>query len=341
MRVAILGGSFDPIHVGHLQIAKTALKKMAIDEVWFMPAMDTPLKDHQSASFYDRCQMIALAIKPFRHMKLCTLEGEREERSYTIDTVMALKKRYPRITFSWLIGDDQAKQFDAWKESARLLEELSFYVFSREERYVPDTRFHQVCMPLIPVSSSMIRKGEALDALPKAVRRYMGAHGLYIEELVRQHMSEHRYLHSVSVANLCVELANCHHLDPRKAYVAGMVHDVCKQDSYESQQIWMKHHLPELLQESPAIWHGYLGAYYAKHTLRIQDKEILNAIFHHVKGRNQNEYERILYIADKLDPSRGYDSSYQIEVSKQDLKKGFELVRQEQTQYLEKEGVIK
>ena len=87
MRIAVLGGSFDPIHKGHIQIAKMALKKMRIDQVWFMPAKDAPLKDHQSVSFYDRCQMVRCAIRPYRHMKLCTLEGERREKSYTIDTV--------------------------------------------------------------------------------------------------------------------------------------------------------------------------------------------------------------------------------------------------------------
>lgn len=341
MRVAILGGSFDPIHKGHLKIARTALKKLAIDEIWFMPAMDTPLKQHQSASFYDRCQMIKLAIKPYRHMRLCTLEGERDTRSYTIDTVMELKKRYPNITFSWLIGDDQAKQFAAWKDHEQLLQEISFYVFSREENYEPDHRFQRVRMPLIPISSSMIRRGENLYQLPKAVHAYMGAHGLYVKDIIRHQMSEKRYLHSLSVADLCRELAECHGLDAEKAYLSGVVHDACKQWPYEKQKIWVSYHMPSALSEAFAIWHGYVGAYYAKHTLLIHDKDICNAIFHHVKGRNLNDYERILYIADKLDPSRGYDSNRQIAISKQSLVQGYLLVQEEQDAYLQKEGIKK
>ena len=76
MRIAILGGSFDPIHLGHLQIAKTALKKLAIDEVWFMPTFSTPLKQGQQASFADRCFMIKRAIYGYRRMKVCTLEQQ-------------------------------------------------------------------------------------------------------------------------------------------------------------------------------------------------------------------------------------------------------------------------
>lgn len=340
MRIAILGGSFDPIHQGHVQIAKMALKKMHIDEVWFMPAKDAPLKEHQSASFYDRCQMVKLAIRPYRHMKLCTLEGERAEISYTIDTVKELKRRYPHHHFSWLIGDDQAKQFSAWKDSEKLLEEIDFYVFSREEHAQIEEVFHRVHMPLIAVSSSEIRQGKKLYQVMPAVRVYIGRRGLYFEEIMSHQMSEKRFLHSLSVAKLCKELAHSHHLDEEKAYLAGLIHDVCKQMPIDQQRIWMTHHMPQCLEEAPAIWHGYLGAYYASHTLHVKDLDILNSIYHHVKGRDRNDYERILFIADKLDPSRGYDSSKEIEISKRSLKKGFAIVKKQQQEYLKKEGSI-
>ncbi|MCH4285078.1 MULTISPECIES: nicotinate (nicotinamide) nucleotide adenylyltransferase [Bacillota] len=340
MRIAVLGGSFDPIHKGHIQIAKMALKKMRIDQVWFMPAKDAPLKDHQSVSFYDRCQMVRCAIRPYRHMKLCTLEGERSEKSYTIDTVKELKRRYPNDEFCWLIGDDQAKQFSAWKDHEQLLKEIDFYVFSREKDMELDERFHRVTMPLIDVSSSQIREGKKLYQLCKSVRIYMAKHGLYFDLITAAHMSEKRYRHSLSVADLCVELARAHGLDEKKAYTAGLIHDVCKQMPVDQQRIWMKYHLPQFLDEASAIWHGYIGAYYAKHTLYVTDKDVIHSIYHHVKGRNINDYERILFIADKLDPSRGYDSSKEIKISKQNLKKGYEVVKQQQQEYLKKEGSI-
>ncbi len=133
MRIAILGGAFDPIHKGHLQIAKVALKKLSIDEVWFMPSAETPLKPSQIACFQDRCAMIQAAIRPYRHMKLCTLEQELGGISYTIETVKYLQKQYPMHTFCWLIGDDQALQFDKWKASEELKKRIPFYVFSREK----------------------------------------------------------------------------------------------------------------------------------------------------------------------------------------------------------------
>ena len=89
MRIAVLGGAFDPIHNGHLQIAKQAVKQLRIDEVWFMPSAATPLKQEQAASFQDRAAMISLAIAPYRHMKLCTLEQELEGVSYTPYALLA------------------------------------------------------------------------------------------------------------------------------------------------------------------------------------------------------------------------------------------------------------
>ena len=193
MRIAVLGGAFDPIHNGHLQIAKQALKQLRVDEVWFMPSAATPLKQTQAASFSDRAAMVALAIRPYRHMKLCTLEHELEGISYTIRTVKELKKRYPKHSFCWLIGDDQARQFDRWKDSEDLKQQLPFYVFSREQHteQLP-AGLQRVVMQLIPVSSSEIRKGHKLYQVPEAVRAYMGLHALYLESMVKEQMNEHR-----------------------------------------------------------------------------------------------------------------------------------------------------
>ncbi len=94
------------------------------------------------------------------------------------------------------------------------------------------------------------------------------------------------------------------------------------------------------MKEAPAIWHGYIGADVCKKKFFIRDRRIPAAIYHHVKGRNRTDYDRILFIADKLDPSRGYDSSKEIEISMKDLKEGFMIVKQQQEAYLKKDGTI-
>lgn len=340
MRIAILGGAFDPIHKGHIQIAKQALKKLAIDEVWFMPSASAPLKDGHCVSFADRAEMVKRGIRPYRHMRLCTLEGELGKVSYTINTVKALQKRYPMHSFCWLIGDDQALQFDLWKNSEELKQLLPFYVFSRQSNVTLPDGLQQVTMPLIAVSSSEIRAGKKLYQLPKAVHRYIADNGLYIESMMQARLPQKRYVHSCSVATLCKELAKAHHLDVQAAYLMGMLHDVCKPLPYEQGKIYMKQLFPACLNEPAPIWHGYIGAAVASKVYGIHDRRILQAIYHHVKGRNHTDYDRILFIADKLDPSRGYDSSKEIAISMRDLKAGFAIVKQQQEAYLKQEGTL-
>lgn len=341
MRVAILGGSFDPVHKGHLQIAKTALKKLAVDEIWFMPTFSSPLKDAQSASFHDRCAMVKRAIHPFRRMRLCTLEGEWGDASYTIRSVKELIRRYPNHTFCWLIGDDQAQHFDKWKDCEKLKKLINFYVFQRRGENIPlPEGLQRVPMELIDISSTTLRSGHALYMLPDSVLDYIGKHGLYLHEMIRDRMSEDRYLHSLSVALLCERLARAHQLDVKRAYQMGLVHDVCKQMPKQKACIWMSYHQPSLLHQAIPIWHGYIGADYIRHHFHMYDKQLCEAIFHHVLGRNKTDYDRILYIADKLDPSRGYDSNHEILVSERNLKQGFALVKQQQLAYLQKQVTI-
>lgn len=343
MKIAVLGGAFDPIHNGHLQMARYAKKRLHVHEVWFMPTKLSPIKEMKYTSFAQRSKMVKLAISPYRYMRLCTLEEKlKEDYSYTIHTVQELKRRYPNHEFCWLIGEDQGTQYSTWKDSELLTTLVPFYVCSRFSTPIPiPVGLQPLQMPLMDVSSSEIRSGQKLYQLPKAVRNYMGKQGLYIECMVRQKMSEKRYKHSVSVANVCKRLAYIHQLDPHIAYIMGITHDICKELPYDHSRIWMKHHMPESLEVPVALWHSYIGASYIKRVLHIYDKRIYEAVYHHVIGRNKTEYDRLLFIADKIDPSRGYDTSKEYEISKKNLKEGFHIVKQQQCRYLKNKGTYK
>ena len=336
MRIALLGGSFDPIHNGHLQIAKQALKQIDIDEVWFMPAFNAPLKDGQSASFKDRCNMVAMMIKPYRKMKLCQIEAQLSGKSYTYHTITLLKKVYPQHEFCFLMGNDQALNFKKWYNHEQLLKEITFYVFSRDEDITLDACFKQVKMPLIHVSSTRIRQGYDTYYLPKCIRRYIGEKRLYLKERIKERLNEKRYQHSLSVAKVCSELALAHHLDVDIAYTMGLCHDYTKYFDLEKSAIFMKYHEPDNMSYSPLVWHGFEGAYEVKRLLGIYDKTIIQAIYHHVLGSGKNAYSKILFIADKIDPLRGYDISKQYALSLKDLNAAFTLVKEEQKAFIKK-----
>lgn len=338
MKVAIIGGTFDPIHQGHVAMARHVLKQKLADCVWFMVASDTPLKQHSISSFETRANMVALAIQPYAHMKVCTMEHERDGQSYTIDTVRVLKQRYPMHEFVWLIGNDQAMQLSAWKDIDELIKEITFYVFPRQhETIICAYPYVAMNTPLMDVSSSEIRIGKKRRCLAKAVRYYINEQGLYLREFAKHELSERRFLHSERVAEVCVSLAKCHGVDVQKAYAAGMLHDVCKEWDKTRLTVWMKQMEAQHMEEAIAIWHGYLGKHALSHQLYYVDKEVCDAIYHHVLGDGKSKLSMILYLSDKIEPGRGYDTSAQLALAKQDLKAAVELILSQQKAYLTKE----
>ena len=127
--IVLFGGSFNPIHSGHLAIARSTLKQLQAHELWFLPTLFTPLKDTEMASFEHRCQMIELMIKPFRKFKISRIEAELKSLSFTYDTVKLLLERYPQHRFTWLIGSDQMMQFKQWHRYKELIGLIAFAVF--------------------------------------------------------------------------------------------------------------------------------------------------------------------------------------------------------------------
>ena len=277
MRIAIIGGSFDPIHYGHIHMGLESIKQLKVDEVWFMPTKITPLKDRELTSVEDRVSMIKLAIEPYANFKLCTLELEREEKSYTIDTLRELKKRY-KHEFYWIIGNDQLEQFDRWKDPEKLVKMAQFVCFDRDHMLTKTSydikRLHMECMP---VSSSEIRMGNKLNYLPSKVLDYIYANRLYVKEFVASRVPEHRYRHSLSVANLCEEFARNNGLDVNVAYYIGLFHDVCKAMPKDRMLCWIKAICPENEKYAPPVWHGFVGAEVVDRNFYIKDWRIKNA----------------------------------------------------------------
>lgn len=338
-RVALLGGSFDPIHWGHLNMAKAALDELKVDEVWFIPSNQTPLKDRVLSPAKDRLAMVRLAMKEDPRFRISTVDLTRNGPSYTVDTLRILKREFPEIDFTWLIGADQANQFSKWKDADELLKLADFAVVDRDGREPEPSEypFRKISMTYTPVSSSEIRGGTKINFLPDPVRQYILDHGLYLVNWVGHQVSEKRLAHSASVARLCRMMAQAHGLDEHKAWLAGLFHDIAKDMPVEEQRKWVAAINPEGLNEHHAIWHGYAGSEIVKRNYGISDPMIQNAIFNHVKGTSYDPYAMIVFAADKLDPLRGYDSKPLIRACILDLYNGFMLVKRENREFLDKE----
>ena len=187
MRIGILGGAFDPIHLGHLAAAEAAYRQANLDEIWFMPSYVPPLKSSQP--FYtaeQRYAMTEAAIADKAYFKMCDLELKRAKTSYTIETVEQLQQLYPADSFYWIIGADRMNDLMDWKDIFFLVSKIGFIGLARPgyplqwDGLSPEVRSKIKLIDMQPqdLSSSMIRaklkKGESVqDFVPDAIIPYL------------------------------------------------------------------------------------------------------------------------------------------------------------------------
>ena len=183
-----------------------------------------------------------------------------------------------------------------------------------------------------------VRSGR-YDLAAKGTVKLIASRGYYYLETLRARCTAHRYVHSIGTAALCVRLALRHGFDPYRAFQAGLLHDITKSMPDAEQRRILENTDPGLLEMSPAVWHSYTGAYVIRHDLCISDPKILSAVFHHTVGDGRGTLDRILYIADKLEPTRHYDTEGFLRTAFRDLAEGAAEGREEAKRYiLYKEG---
>ena len=158
-----------------------------------------------------------------------------------------------------------------------------------------------------------------------------------LKNMIKQNVSEHRYLHSLSVADTCKSLAIKHKVNPDKAYLAGLLHDCCKfPDSDKSGVLeeYLKYYDPNKLNGVYGAYHSWVGKYYLKEKLNFHDKDILNAIYNHTICQSRDKLSIILYIADKREPLRNINDGI-LDVAYVDLYKAYEMLRWDVKKYIE------
>ena len=196
MNIALLFGSFNPVHNGHLAMAHAALESNTCDEVWFVVSPHNPLKDFTTlAPANDRANMVSLALMHEEHMKLCTIEFDMPKPSYTIHTIYKLKEEYPSLHFHILCGTDVVNSLPAWYKYEELIQSVKFLVCSREidNQFASHSlvlefpeQFEFIDFEQHSVSSTIIRKSISdsnhSEGLPTEVLDYINANRLYRSE---------------------------------------------------------------------------------------------------------------------------------------------------------------
>ena len=337
MNRIIFGGGFDPIHLGHINMALVARDTLK-GEVIFVPAKIAVWKE-ESISEEHKLNMIKLAISKYESFSVDTFELEQKEQPRSYQTVEYFKKKYPKDKLFFLIGQDQANAFDQWKNPDEIAKNTQVVYYKRPKFIVNQDnvdKFNMLALegPVVDVASSDVRALKSV-AVPEEVLNYIEENQLYFVSRVRSYIKETRFNHSLSVAHLAYRLAKRLQLDYQKAYIAGVLHDIAKGIDKDESLALMKQLYPEFLDIGAYAYHQFLGETLAKRDFEVVDEEILNAIKFHTTGRaNMCWLEKLIYAADKIEPSRPFDSSHLISAMEEGLESGFLTVLKANYDYL-------
>lgn len=380
MRIGLYGGSFDPIHNGHLSIVRGALRSGAVDLVMVIPTARNPFKRGKVLSaapyrYYMVKETIEAEINDPRVL-VSNAEFFTEGISYTVNTLHYLteknkirdiltnngieeEKASEDHTYFWLCGSDILPMFDKWYKANEIISMVSLLVASRpgdgididDEKIRLNKSFgHEV--PLlkfdidgVEASSSDIKRTGDDKEIPATAREFIKEHALYNFKDVWEAVDDEtankfldfaielypilrrkRLLHTLNTGLLSAHLALIHGADVNKALIAGELHDCAKELPEDEQRRLAQARCGDLFTDFKLL-HSPAGATMAKERFGIEDEEILNAITYHTTGRgDMPTLDRIVYLADKIEPSRTYaDLSEMRKVAEYDLTEAVKL----------------
>ena len=334
-RIGIMGGSFDPIHQGHIRMAQHALESQQLDRVLMLPSGNPPHKPDITPAEH-RWRMVCAACAGIPGLIPCREELDRTGVIYTVNTLSRLQEKYPKAELFYLIGADMLMRLHRWYRLEEVLQMCTFIVFPRTSAYMPQqlnderkkltalgARILLMDMEVLDASSTdarqAIQEGGSTPQLPIAVRQYAQAAGLYGAELripqgpqwlemLFQDLTVKRFAHTLAVADTARRLALLHGLDPLKAEIAGLLHDCAKcLPLEEMQRIARENHLTEdeSILASGALLHSAVGAYLARTKYGCEDEEVIQAILSHTTGKaGMTQLDMAVWLADTIEPTR-------------------------------------
>ena len=324
MKVGIMGGTFDPIHFGHLEMAESAREIFSLDKVIFIPSARPPHKvnNHITPDVH-RLQMTYLATQSNKNFQVSAMEFTRAGLSYTLDTIEELYKEFGADTeLFFIIGSDSMADLPKWHKARELVQKVHFIAAARpgvEVNFDELKKFfgeesmqhiHQIESPKLEISSTDLRdrifNGRSIKYLvPEVVEKYIYQENLYsaptaetqensqalsvdkMRETLQRRLKKERFAHSIGVANTAVKLAKKFGVDENKAYIAGLLHDCARQ--FENNELPAEAEkrgieIGEVEKSMPLLLHSYIGAKLIEEIYGVHDKEISQAIYRHTVG---------------------------------------------------------
>ena len=343
MKIGIYGGAFDPFHNGHLSMIRGAVASKKVDKVIVIPTGMPCFKPARKVTLSPyRYYMVKAALKEEPKCEVCDIEQVFDEPSYTITTLRKLREKKivsENDELFLICGSDILFEFESWYQPEEILKYATLLCAIRPgmdegavrneaahltEKFGKKVKFFKING--VEVASSVLRKDGQFENVPKAVSAFIKTHGLYCEDAPLMHVSDEMYktlmqhsftlfrelsgkrlLHSMNVCILATRYALRFGADPDKCALAALLHD-CAKELPEQQQIDLAAEIIHGYIPGKQILHSPAGAVYAKHHYGVEDQEVLDAIQFHTVGREiMTSTDKIVYLADKLEPARDYD----------------------------------
>lgn len=341
-KMALFGGTFDPIHEGHVQLALEFARRLQLDRVLLVPTFVPPHKlKADMATAEDRLEMCRLVARAYPVLEVSDVEISRGGASFTVDTLETLQGQYPDTDWYLITGADMFLTLGTWwrfediaelaalcaaPRGAVTMEQLREYAASLERK---GARCVVEDIPVLDISSTEIRRsvaeGHSLEGrVPPQVEAYIRRKNLYrpaavsqeqtpdeqFVEIIRGRESPRRFRHSLAVADEAERLAKKYGADPAKAKTAGILHDILKDAAPEAQlQIFRDFDilLDNVEKQAPKLWHAHAGAVFLEKILGVRDEDILRAVRYHTTARaGMSLLEKVLYLADFTSADRDY-----------------------------------
>ncbi len=313
MKIAFIGGSFDPIHYGHLILADQLACEAGLDKVVFVPNFISPNASHSmKASAEHRYRLIELAIAGNDRLGLSDIELRKGELCFMDEDMKALRSEYPDDELYVVCGQDAFLRIEKWHNYESFLSENKFLIGKRPGS---DTRamfallkellqrFRALSVEFFDIGGmdissyviqNKLKAGKSVRyLLPEPCIEYIKEHRLYgslvprLREFVRANVKPDRFRHTEGVVNTAVKLAVRYGADPEKAEIAAWFHDAFR--------------------SAGNLEHGPLAAEKIQELFGVDDPEIIEAIRNHTTGHpGMSLLDKVIYIADSLEPSRDF-----------------------------------
>ena len=326
-QVGLLGGNFNPVHLAHLVMADQVQNQLGLDKVYLMPTYLPPHVDEKKTiSSEHRLAMLELAVADNPCLDIEPIELIRKGKSYTYDTMKALKEANPDTDYYFIIGGDMVEYLPKWHRIDDLLHLVQF-VGIRRPNYPTESTYPiiWVDVPQMAISSTLIRQKVKSGCsirylLPENVINYIqekmswitnydAAQRELLMQKVQMQMSERRFRHVLGVEETAVALAAKYGADEAKASIAALTHDYAKERPNDEFELIIRLDGFDLalLNYGNEIWHGLVGADIVQRELAIDDEEILQAIRVHTTGAaKMSLLDKIIYVADYIEPGRDF-----------------------------------